>query len=74
MISGSAPRASDAKDTGALELNISCHSTPAKRFRFERCIKTLSQRIMATHGLPTAIEHTLLKWPPWISGSNHHDT
>jgi hypothetical protein len=35
---------------------------PAKRFRFERHIKTLSQRIMTTYRLLIAIEHALPNW------------
>jgi hypothetical protein len=38
-------------------------SAPSKRFRFERHIKTLNQRIMTTYRLPIAIEHALPKWP-----------
>jgi len=38
-------------------------SPPAKRFRFERHIKTLSQRIMTTYRLLIAIEHALPNWP-----------
>ena len=38
-------------------------SAPAKRFRFERHSKTLSQRIMTTHRLLIAIEHALPNWP-----------
>ena len=38
-------------------------SAPAKRFRFERHIKTLSQRIMTTYRLLIAIEHALPNWP-----------
>ena len=37
-------------------------STPAKRFRFERYVKTLSQRIMTIHRLLIAIEHALPNW------------
>jgi hypothetical protein len=43
--------------------DISPLSAPSKRFRFERHIKTLNQRIMATYRLPIAIEHALPKWP-----------
>ena len=42
--------------------NILPLSVPAKRFRFERRIKTLSQRIMITYRLLIAIEHTLPNW------------
>jgi hypothetical protein len=38
-------------------------SAPAKRFRFARHIKTLSQRIMTTYRLLIAIEHALPNWP-----------
>jgi hypothetical protein len=38
-------------------------SAPAKRFRFEGHIKTLSHRIMTTYRLLIAIEHVLPKWP-----------
>ena len=38
-------------------------SVPAKRFRFERHIKTLSQRIITTYPLLIAIEHALPNWP-----------
>jgi hypothetical protein len=34
----------------------------AKRFLFERYIKTLSQRIMITYRLLIAIEHSLPNW------------
>jgi hypothetical protein len=36
---------------------------PAKRFRFERHNKTLSQRVMTTYQLLIAIEHALPNWP-----------
>jgi hypothetical protein len=38
-------------------------SLPARRFGFERHIKTLNQRIMTIHRLPIAIEHPLANWP-----------
>ncbi|MGZ3937072.1 MAG: hypothetical protein ACXVMS_18950, partial [Flavisolibacter sp.] len=38
-------------------------SVPAKRFQFERHIKTLSQRIITTYRLLIAIEHALPNWP-----------
>ena len=38
-------------------------STPAKRFRFERYIKTLSRRIMTTNRLLIAIKQALPNWP-----------
>jgi len=36
-------------------------TVPAKRFRFEKQIKTLNQRITTTYRLPIAIEHALSK-------------
>jgi hypothetical protein len=38
-------------------------SAPAKRFRIERHIKTLSQRIMTTYRFLIAIEHAFPNWP-----------
>jgi len=38
-------------------------SAPAKRFRFEGYIKTLSQKIITTCRLLIAIEHALRNWP-----------
>jgi hypothetical protein len=38
-------------------------SALAKRFQFERDIKTLSKRIMTTYRLLIVIEHALPNWP-----------
>src|SRR4030042_2082974 len=38
-------------------------SAPAKRFRFQRHIKTLSQRIMTTYRLLIAIDYAFPNWP-----------